>query len=294
MTTEDREEREGDGSATDPIRDAFSILGHDLRLEILLALLADWQAAYTEPKSYAKLMDAVGERDSGKFNYHLDHLRGTYVRQVEEGYVPTASATALYRAVLAHRPTDRLEIESAAVDSSCPACDSTPILEYERGFVTVDCPDCEDWVGFTYPFPQRGVEARDVDELLQAVTRRARCDVTLARRGQCPACAGTTTVDLRVDALDDGEHWIEIDCDDCSLQLGMDLLSAVQTEQRVTVGLERIGVDLDEFDWQMETSEPQLASRDPLRLSVSVEGDAGTATVVTDESLRVTSVEVDS
>ncbi|MDF9745462.1 DUF7347 domain-containing protein [Natrinema salsiterrestre] len=95
-----------DDEARAAVREAFSLLDHEIRLEILLALLEDWHAVYTEPRSYTELMDAVGMRDSGKFNYHLDKLRGVYVRQVEDGYVPTASVTALYRAVLAHRPTD--------------------------------------------------------------------------------------------------------------------------------------------------------------------------------------------
>ncbi len=63
----------------------------------LIALLDDWEAAYTDPIPYAELMDAVDTVDSGKFTYHLGKLRGVYVRTVEEGYVPTAAATALWR-----------------------------------------------------------------------------------------------------------------------------------------------------------------------------------------------------
>jgi len=149
------------------VREAFSLLDHEIRLEILLALLEDWHAVYTAPKSYAELMDAVGMRDSGKFNYHLDKLRGVYVRQVEDGYVPTASVTALYRPVLAHRPTERLEYEPTAIDSTCPRCDSAAILRYDRGFVSVECTACDDWPGFTYPFPKTGSRGEALGQSLE-------------------------------------------------------------------------------------------------------------------------------
>jgi len=71
---------DGDETLAQP-REAFALLGHDLRLEILLALLDRWEAARTEPQRYSELMRAVGTQDSGKFNYHLGKLRGAYLRK---------------------------------------------------------------------------------------------------------------------------------------------------------------------------------------------------------------------
>ncbi len=272
-------------------REAFSLLGHEIRLEILLALLEDWMAVYTEPKSYAELMDAVGMRDSGKFNYHLGQLRGVYVRKVEGGYVPTASATALYRAVLAHRPTDRFEDEFAPTAASCPACGSTPSVRYERGFLSVDCDDCSEWVGFTYPFPQNGVESRDPDDLLEAVHARVRHDLGLAREGQCPDCAGTTTVDLRLEAVGDGSHWVSIECDTCTFVVGTNVLSAVLGDDRVASALREAGVDLERYQLDLPTGPTRIESREPPTLAVDVEGEVGTVTVVVDDALDVQSVE---
>lgn len=272
-------------------REAFSLLGHEIRLDILLALLEDWMGVYTEPKSYAELMDAVGMRDSGKFNYHLEQLRGVYVRKVEGGYVPTASATALYRAVLAHRPTDRFEYESAPIEASCPACGSTPRVRYERGFLSVDCDDCSAWVGFTYPYPQNGVKGREPDDLLEAVHARVRHDLGLAREGQCPDCAGTTTVDLRLEAVDDDDHWVTIECDTCTFVVGMDLFSVALTDDRVASALREAGVDLESYQWELPGGPTRIESREPPALAVDVEGEAGTVTVVVDDALDVRSVE---
>ncbi|QLK25901.1 winged helix-turn-helix domain-containing protein [Natrinema zhouii] len=274
------------------VREAFSLLDHEIRLEILLALLEDWHAVYTDPKSYAELMDAVGMRDSGKFNYHLDKLRGVYVRQVEDGYVPTASVTALYRAVLAHRPTDRLEYGPTAIDSACPRCDATAILRYERGFVSVECSACDDWPGFTYPFPKNGFAGRSVRAVARATARRARYHIGLARDGQCPFCAGTTTVDVPLDDVAD-DNLVEIACDTCTFLVGVEPLSPLLFEERVASALGDVGVDLERYDWELPTPTTRVESQDPVRLALEVEGEAGTATIVVDEALGVRSVAID-
>ena len=274
-------------------REAFALLGQEIRLDILLALLSDWVAAYTEPKSYAELMDAVGIEDSGKFNYHLGKLRGVYVRKVEDGYVPTASATALYRAVLATRPTETVEHEQQLADANCPSCGTQPTLRYERGFVTVDCPACEQWDGFTYPFPQNGFEQRDPEKLLPAVRDRVRHEIGLARTGQCPSCAGPIAVDPRTDVLDEPDHWVELACESCTFVVGVDLLSVLLTDDRVAATLREIGTDPTGYDWERPDPTRTINSRDPLRLSLTVEGTSGTATVVATGDLDIERVAVE-
>jgi hypothetical protein len=271
-------------------REAFALLGHEIRLDILFVLLEDWMAAYTEPKSYAELMAAVGMEDSGKFNYHLGKLRGVYVRQVEDGYVPTASATALYRAVLATRPTETVEHEQRLSDRECPACGDQPRLRYEGGFVTVECPACAEWDGFTYPFPQNGFEQHGPEQLLTAVHQRVRHEVGLARTGQCPDCAGSITVDPRVQAIDSEDHWVELDCEHCTFVIGVDLLSALLTDDRVAAALRAVDIDPTAYDWERPTGDRTVESRDPLRLSVTVAGESGTVSVTVTETLAVEAV----
>lgn len=330
-----------DDESETAVRDAFSLLDHEIRLEILLALLEDWRAVYTEPRSYADLMGAVGMRDSGKFNYHLDKLRGVYVREVEGGYVPTAAVTALYRAVLAHRPTDRLAVDRTAIDSTCPRCEGTVVLRYERGFVTVECSACEEWPGFTYPFPKNGIDERDPDAVVRATARRARYHAGLARTGQCPFCAGSTAVDVHLERGADGwsgedggtdgdgeggvgnedggtdgdgedgmgsedggdgrddedgeseDVVVEIACETCTFLVGMGPLPPLLFDGRVAGALADVGVDLERADWELPAPLTRIESREPVRIELSVEGEAGTARIVVDDSLAVRSVGVD-
>jgi hypothetical protein len=282
-----------DGPGPVDAREPFAILGHDIRLDIVLALLEDWLAAYTEPKSYAELMDAVDMQDSGKFNYHLEQLRGVYVEQVDDGYVPTASATALYRTVLAHRPTEKREVEGQPVDADCPACTATLELAYGRGFVTVECPDCDAWEGFTYPLPQNGFERHDPDDLLAVIGGRVRHEVGMARAGQCPDCAGPIAVDLRTDDVEADDHWVGLDCETCSWLVGVDLLTAVLVDDRVAAALRSAGLDPTAHGWQLPDRECAIESEDPVTVSVTVEGPEGTVELHVDGDLALESVAVD-
>lgn len=83
----------GDGLPTD----ALEVLGNDIRIRILQVL-----ADASEPLTFTELREAVGVRDTGKFNYHLTKLCEYFVRETTDGYelghagarVVTASHTA--------------------------------------------------------------------------------------------------------------------------------------------------------------------------------------------------------
>ena len=270
-------------------REAFALLGQEIRLDILFALLEHWRAAHTEPQSYSSLMRAVDMQDSGKFNYHLKRLRGVYVRKVEDGYVPTASATALYRAILATRPTEDAERSTIAVEDACPDCGGSLSGTYEGSFLTVHCEDCGTTPGgFTYPFPKNGLAGRDDAAVLEAVSRRASQHIELARSGQCPFCAGRTAVALDCDA----DLPVEIECDTCSFVVAVTFLQALKTVPRVTAALVALGIERDGA-WDLPESTATVRTDDPLEIEVTIESDGRTAEVVVDQRLDVLSVTVD-
>jgi len=279
---------------TAAIRDAFSLLAHDIRLDIVLALLDNWAAVYTEPQSYSDLMDAVGMADSGKFNYHLDKLLGVYVAKVEEGYVPTASATALYRAVLAHRPTESID-RTGELDTPCPHCGGTLVEEYERSFFTLDCTECDGWDGMTYSFPQNGLRGRRGEQRYRAVARRAASDIGLAQTGQCPDCAGHIAVDIDPDWVDDTEPAVTMTCETCSWTVGVNALTAVQFVPEVARSLDTLGLEQPFLEHRLAdlvTDSTRLS--DPPRIEMQVETADGAVRVVVDEDLSVVSVEQDT
>ena len=275
------------------IRDALSVLAHDIRLDILLALLEGWAGVHTEPQRYSDLMDAVGMEDSGKFNYHLDRLRGVYVERVEGGYAPTAGATALYRAVLAHQPTEETD-RAGELDETCPNCGGSVLERHERSFLTYECADCEDWPGVTYSFPANGLGGRTASERRQAMSYRAGYHIGLARTGQCPFCAGRVQVefDPRSDWADSEESpVVALACDTCTWQVVTGVLTPLQFEPRVAGALTRVDIDPPVMELPGVETRVERVSAGPTRRAVSVDTDGGSLRVVVDDSLGVHSVD---
>lgn len=277
-------------------REAFALLAHDLRLEIVLALLDRWRAARTEPQRYSELMRAVDMEDSGKFNYHLGKLRGAYLRKTDDGYVPTASATALYRAVLANRPTETAARSELDPDVDCPDCGAALVATYDNEFLTLHCGSCDTTTGdFTFPFAKNGFDGRTDEEVLRAVYQRARSQIGLARTGQCPDCAGTTTVTIRREQLDrEGEPSVEITCGTCTWVVETDFLLPLLSDARVTAALVNVGVPVETaYHWELPDPTVTVRSSDPLEVELAIESDDHAATVVVDGDLDVLSAAVD-
>jgi hypothetical protein len=275
------------------VKDALSVLAHEIRLDIVLALLEGWAGVHTEPQRFSELMDAVEVKDSGKFNYHLNRLRGVYVEKVEDGYVPTAAATALYRAVLAHQPAEETP-PTGELDGACPNCGGSVVERYERSFLTYECTDCEDWPGVTYSFPANGLRGRTAAERQQAVMHRADYHIGLARTGQCPFCAGQVQVqfDTQADWVERGESpAVELVCDTCSWRVVVSVLTPLQFEPRVAAALIRVGVDPPLTGSHTTEASVERVSEDPVRRAVTAETDEGTVTVVVDDELAVQSVD---
>jgi hypothetical protein len=280
-----------EGGERADVREAFSLLAHDIRLDIVLALLENWAAVYTEPQSYSELMDAVELRDSGKFNYHLDKLTGVYVEQVEGGYVPTASAVALYRTVLAHRPTETVR-QAGELERLCPHCGGTLVEEYERSFYTLDCTDCDSWELMTYVFPKNGLRGRRGTQRYRAVMERASYHIGLARTGQCPFCAGRVQFEFAPDRVEEMDPpSVDMTCTTCTWYVSIGLLTPLRFDPRVAAALARLGVEEPGTDDAVDVT-GGVRSEDPLRVEATVETDEGSASVVVDEELDVQSVEV--
>jgi hypothetical protein len=104
--------------------DPLSVLGHEVRMDILRAL-----AEADGPVSFSRLRERVGLRDSGTFNYHLQELCRYFVRETREGYeLGDAGSRVIGAAGGAAAPssddetTTGAEEAPAAADESCPVC----------------------------------------------------------------------------------------------------------------------------------------------------------------------------
>ncbi len=296
-----------DGRERAASEEAFALLGHEIRLAILRAFFERYAPIDPESRSdvrgqrtlsYAELMAATGMEDSGKFNYHLGKLRGVYVEAVEDGYVPTASAIALYEAVVANRPTESAPTDFE-IDDPCPNCGAGLRGRYEQEFLRVECPACELFWGATYRFPKNGLAVRDGEGVYEALYDRMMHHVGLARTGQCPSCAGLVETTLPRGRLDgESTPTAEMVCETCSWFVTVDVVSALQFEPRVTNALLELGIPLDESSSMRATERvlPGVTGRvgcdDPFRATLDIAYDGAVAEVTVDEELGVRSVDV--
>lgn len=212
MTAE--QNRADDGYPGSP-EEAFSILGDETRLSILLEL-AD--AGPGEAVSFSELRERVGIEDSGRFNYHLDKLGDGFIERTEEGYIARTSALAVLSAVHAGTyGSDGGEYESESA-FDCPECDRRLTTRYETDHFSLECE--EHGIVLGYPTPPGAFTGRTLEELLEVVISRMVTTLDLVRQGICPRCWGRTSVEYPVGGEEGGEVdvWVDISCTRCWLE----------------------------------------------------------------------------
>ena len=101
----------------EPPEEVFGLLGNRLRVDILRAL-----ADGDPPVVFSTLRDKVEERDSGRFNYHLRKLVGTFVRETDAGYELTLAGRRVVGALVAGTYTDDATLAATDINDPCPEC----------------------------------------------------------------------------------------------------------------------------------------------------------------------------
>lgn len=199
------------GDADSHITDAFSLLGDETRLSILVAL---WEMSEPHEEgnvaTFSDLRERVGIRDSGQFNYHLNQLSGQYVKQLDTGYRLTAAGYRIVRTVIAWAERSNAHFGPVEIDRPCPLCDAAVTVSFENERVSVTCTECD---GGGAPlaegdilnvfFPPGAAVDRAPEAVYDAATTFALYLTTAMLDGLCPVCVGT--VEKQVDACLDHE-----------------------------------------------------------------------------------------
>ncbi|WP_336035511.1 ArsR/SmtB family transcription factor [Halobacterium yunchengense] len=272
----------------DATAEAFGLLADPVRVAILAAL---WRTDET-PAPYSELRDAVGLRDSGRFNYHLSKLTDHFVAKTDDGYRLRPAGLVVLNAVYAGSYVDAPTEDGIDVRGRCPTCGGDLAGVYDAGMFRVVCGDCDDQA-FMLSFPPRGVERRDEGELLRAVSVHARSHARRLQRGLCPFCGGTMDLELTLDA-DTGlpaSTLVHAHCRNCGVDNRASVGFAVLEHPAVAGFLHEHGVDPDappwQFHWCLSDDPIDVQSVDPPRVTLAVTppGDAAaTLRVTVDET----------
>ena len=287
---------------------AFLTLSHDLRLEILLAL---WEAPGFS-LSFSELRRAVGERDSGSFNYHLAELNGHFVAETDEGYELQYPGHRVLDAIQSGVFHDEATVGPVALDADCRACGEGLTFEYDTDYVArVRCPDCGNRA-LEWPFDPGGTADRDPRAVADAFDRRTRLIWSCALDGVCPFCAGRVERDLtervhergacvgvieRLERYD--EHFardhpalVAVDCERCSfysfVPVGVVLLGRPEATSRLLdAGVDVRETPLWDLGFVVDADAVAVRRTDPTTVAVAVPDADAPLTVGVDESLAV-------
>lgn len=165
--------------------EAFGLLSNDLRVGIVQAL-----GEAGEPVSFSDLREAVGERDSGKFNYHLGELVGHFVTKDDEGYSLSFAGNHVYGAIRSGAYTADASLDPFEFEGPCPLCGSDALVaEYADKQATLYCPDCEEWRN-EFSFPPAALDQYARKDLPHVFYRWMRATVTRVLQGFCANCGG--------------------------------------------------------------------------------------------------------
>lgn len=252
--------------------EAFGLLSNDLRVSIVRAL-----GEANKPLSFSALREGVGERDSGKFNYHLGKLTGHFVTKDEDGYSLSLAGTQMYGAIQSGAYTTNASLAPFEFEGPCPLCGSDVLVaEYADENAKLYCPACEEWRN-EFPFPPASLDQYTRDELPYAFDRWMHATVLKVLQGFCSNCGGRidgqlepvqTDSQIRVRAV--------FECGRCRDKLTASAMLPALFHPVAVSFFEDHGIDvLNDPSWRYFDAKTNftvdVASDDPLTARVSIE-----------------------
>lgn len=200
----------GEGDAFLSPDEAFAALGNETRMEILRSL-----GEAEGPLLFSELREQVEIDDPGQVNYHLNQLKGHFVRQTDDGYKLLDPGHRIIQAVISGGVTGTPVLEPTEVDAPCPFCGQSVQIRYGGGRLLIRCTACagvfagsETDAPFVdshpygalgaFPLPPAGVIGRSPKDVLDAATVWALTGYLAIGSGVCPRCSMTIERSLRV------------------------------------------------------------------------------------------------
>ena len=287
-----RYEAMGDDHGPMAPNEAFRLLGDETRVAILRAV---WEASET-PLSFTDIRHRIGGPDSGQFNYHIDKLRGHFLRSTDDGYELTQAGREVVRAVLAGTLSDRPETEPVPIDADCVECGGLLVARYDE-YGIIECDDCDTTVMWN-EFPPAGLDGRDGTEFARVFDRWTQRRFRLAMDGICPSCAGGMET-RRVGNEADGEPDVASHhrCSNCGYEARVPLFGHILDHPAVISFYHERGLDVtDQPYWHLESMARDftetILDEDPWRAAVEIEADGDRLSLTLDERFDVVDVEL--
>ena len=167
--------------------DVFSLLSDETRLNILLTLGNATTAQEPSTFSFNDFWHAVDIDDSGRFNYHLDKLRGSLITKGEAGYQLTYPGILVYKLVESGSFSSHDPRRPTETDIECFECDTTLTVAYEDQLVLIECPSCAETLTRIH-VPPGCLRHESGAHLYRAAMQYMIREVASLNHGICPNC----------------------------------------------------------------------------------------------------------
>jgi hypothetical protein len=272
----------------------FGLLGDESRLRILQAL----GETPDEPVPFSELHRRSEVDDSGRFNYHLGKLRGTFVRRADDGYELTYAGRQVIGAMYAGIYTANATVETIPVDGACPVCGGDLAAAYAEETARVDCTECEDFYN-EFAFPPGSLDQFDPEELPLAFDHWMSHVMRGVAAGFCQTCAGRMEGRLVVD--EEGERLAGLPA---HVAYACDRCGSIATASGGTPTMFHPAVTGFLYDHGFETGRSptwllgdiglptgDLVSEDPPRMRVRLEHDGEAVVAMVEADAGISSVE---
>lgn len=271
---------------------AFELLAAEPRMDILQSLVAARREGET-PLAFSTLRRRTDIDDSGRFNYHLGKLVGTFVEKGPDGYDLSYAGRAVVAAVIAGTYSGAERKEPTRLDEDCVLCGEAVTARYADGELAVRCDDDHDL--FVTGFPPGAAAGMDTATLLETATLRTYQQIEFATTGRCPECLGPLATDPDTASVGGDEmHVFRSACDRCGERFAASAGTYLVLAPEVVAFYREHGADIHHArPWRVAvgvdgrgpagigTATPVVADDDPyrLRFELAVGGDRLDATL---------------
>jgi hypothetical protein len=274
---------------------ALKAVGDESRMQIIQSLVEQRREHPIDPGlSFSDLREAVGIRDSGRFNYHLDKLRDQFVEEDDGEYKLTYAGRQIAIALVSGDYQPGISKEPIE-HGTCPLeeCTETLFARYEDGYVQLECADGHQV--FQTGFPPVAAVERPMDKLLDVVVRRVYDDLGMLQEGVCPQCYGAAGYEAVYDDEHEG-YMLRGACDRCGTMNTATPGICILTDPDVRSFYREHGENIYElYPWELDVVFEQrnqtVVSEDPVRLQIDLTLSGDTLRAMVDETGNVVETE---
>lgn len=280
------------GGEPDPT-EMFDPISNSTRVEILRALASAYSDAPTDPwLEYNELREAVGMRDNGNFNYHLDRLDDLVVKG-PAGYRLSRIGMEIISAVSSGVFDSEWTWGPVDAPGDCLYCDDSLELYYEEGILWLTCGTDEHSLALSVaPSLLDSHPEEDVIERIAFLENRWSA---LTRKGICSECQGYVEGEIESDNGPPEHYSYHGHCRRCEFQHVMPVGMLLVSHPAVSNFYYERGVDIRSTPyWTLEFCTPgneTVLSTDPLRLRVDVTHEGETLSLTLDRAGSVVSTD---